>query len=175
MAAHILAMNVAAPVLGAILLARWKTPVRGVSLLWFATFAQIVLLWIWHAPVVQNLNAHFPGALIASYTCLLLAATTFWMSLFSLSGHFGWQVIPALLVTGKLICLLAALLVFAPRALYVSTAHPAHGLDDQHLAGLLMLAACPLGYVVAAVIMTVRLVGVDKQPGAELPIQRTVS
>ena len=34
-----------------------------------------------------------------------------------------------------------------------------HLLDDQHLAGLLMITACPLSYLVAAVIITVQLIG----------------
>ena len=93
---------------------------RRSTLLWVATFAQIALLWVWHAPVVQNLTRMLPSAMIASHAALLMAATTFWMSLFSLSGPSRWQAIPALLVTGKLVCLLAALPVFAPRALYGS-------------------------------------------------------
>ena len=168
MAVHILVMNVAAPLLAAIGLLRWKMALRGASLLWPATLVQIALLWAWHLPVVQNLAAHAPGAMVASHASLLLAATAFWMSLFALSGASRWQAIPALLLTAKLFCLLAALLVFAPRALYGSAAHAVHGLYDQHLAGLLMLAACPLSYLVAAVVMTVHLIG-----AAEPPIQRT--
>ena len=169
MALHILVRNVGAPLLAAIGLARWKIAVRGASLLWLATFAQIAMLWVWHLPVVQNLGAHLPGAMVASHASLLLAATTFWMSLFSLSGPSRWQAIPALLATAKLVCLLAALLVFAPRALYGAATHAAHGLDDQHLAGLLMLAACPLSYLVAAVVMTVHLIGADDPPLAASP------
>lgn len=175
MTAHILAMNVAAPVLAAIALARRKRPARGVSLLWFATFVQIVMLWVWHAPIAQNFILHAPGAMIVTHVALLVAATAFWASLFSLTGSSRWQAIPALLVTGKLVCLLAALLVFAPRALYGSANHPVHGLGDQHLAGLLMLAACPLSYLVAAVFMTVHLIGADEPPRPVPPIHRTAS
>ena len=87
-------------------------------------------------------------------------ALSFWMLLLSLPDARRWHALPALLLTGKLVCLLAALLVFAPRALY--GAGHAHGpliaaLDDQHLAGLLMIAACPLSYLVAAVVITVQL------------------
>jgi hypothetical protein len=62
MAVHILIMNVGAPVLAAIRLARWKIAVRGVALLWLATIAQIAVLWVWQLPVVQSIGAHFPGA-----------------------------------------------------------------------------------------------------------------
>jgi putative membrane protein len=175
MAAHILAMNVAAPVLAAIALGRWKRPTGSVSLLWFATFVQIAVLWAWHAPIVQNLILHAPSAMIVAHAALLMAATVFWASLLSLTGSSRWQAIPALLLTGKLVCLLAALLVFAPRALYGAADHAAHGLGDQHLAGLLMLAACPLSYLVAAVIITVHLIGADQPPRSLPPIHRTAS
>jgi putative membrane protein len=175
MAAHILTMNVAAPVLGAIVLARRTTLARGVSLLWLATFVQIALLWTWHVPVAQELFHHAAGAALAMHVLLLIAAAAFWTSLFSLPASSRWQAIPALLVTGKLVCLLAALLVFAPRTLYGSSAHAAPSLDDQHLAGLLMLAACPLSYLVVAVFLTVHLIGAGAPPGAPPQIQRAVS
>jgi putative membrane protein len=69
----------------------------------------------------------------------------------------------ALLITGKLFCLLAALLVFSPRVLYPDAlaAHrhapvAADLLSDQHLAGLLMLVLCPLTYVLAGVLIAER-------------------
>ena len=46
-----------------------------------------------------------------------------------------------------------ALLIFAPRTLY----HLA--LDDQQLAGLLMITVCPLSYLVAAVVLAVQWIG----------------
>jgi putative membrane protein len=172
MAAHILTMNVAAPVL-AIALARWKRPAGSVSLLWYATFFQIAVLWAWHAPIAQNLILYAPSAMIVAHAALLVAATAFWAALLCLTGSSRWQAIPALLLTGKLVCLLAALLVFAPRTLYGPADHAAHGLGDQHLAGLLMLAACPLSYLVAAVFMTVHLIGADEPPRPGPPIRRT--
>jgi putative membrane protein len=175
MAAHILAMNVAAPVVAAIVLARWKKPSRGASLLWVATLVQIGVLWIWHAPVAQNLILNAPSGMIMAHLTLSMAAMAFWVSLFSLTGPSRWQAIPALLLTGKLVCLLAVLLVFAPRTLYGSAAHAAHGLDDQQLAGLLMLAACPLSYLVVGIFMTVHLIGADEPPRPVPPIHRTAS
>jgi putative membrane protein len=142
MAAHILAMNVAAPVLAAVALARWKRPMGSVSLLWFATFVQIAVLWAWHAPIAQNLILQAPSAMIVAHAALLMAATAFWASLLSLTGSSRWQAIPALLLTGKLVCL---------------------------------LAACPLSYLVAAVIITVHLIGADEPPRPVPPIHRTAS
>jgi putative membrane protein len=172
MAAHILAMNIVAPVLAVIAFARRKGLSGSASLLWSATVVQILMLWVWHAPIAQNFVLHSSGATIVAHAALLLAATAFWASLLSLTGFSRWQAIPALLLTGKLVCLLAALLVFSPRALYGSADHAAHGLGDQHLAGLLMLAACPLSYLIAAVVMTVHLIGAHGPPLPVPPISR---
>ena len=103
----------------------------------------------------------FPAVQLAIHGVLLIAAMLFWLSLLSLPEPRRWHALPALLLTGKLVCLLAALLVFAPRALYgASHQHAAlmQPLDDQQLAGLLMIAACPLSYLVAAVVITVQLI-----------------
>jgi putative membrane protein len=86
---------------------------------------------------------------------LFLSAVAFWRLILTLIGARRWHAVPVLLLTGKLSCLLAALLVFSPRVLY----GPAFGLDDQHLAGLLMISACPLSYLVAGVVLSVQLVG----------------
>ncbi len=39
------------------------------------------------------------------------------------------------------------------------THHALPSLEDQQLAGLLMIAACPLSYVVAGIVLTVQLIG----------------
>lgn len=175
MAAHILAMNSVAPALAVIALARRKGLSGSASLLWSATVVQIAMLWVWHAPIAQNLVLHSSGAMIVAHLALLAAATAFWAFLLSLKGSSRWQAIPALLLTGKLVCLLAVLLVFAPRTIYGSPNHAAHGLGDQHLAGLLMLAACPLSYLVAAVVMTVHLIGAHEPSRSVPPISRNAS
>jgi putative membrane protein len=162
---HIASMNVAAPLLVAWAISFW--PVRGIRAmwLWIAALVQIVLLWIWHSPAIHDAIAHSPALGMALHGALFLAALSFWFALLTISTAARWQCIPALLFTGKLACLLAALLIFAPRTLYESATHLVHAaghlpaLDDQHLAGLLMITACPLSYLVAAVLITVQLIG----------------
>lgn len=171
MGLHILAMNVVAPVVAGIVMAHWRVHDAKPSWLWIATVAQIAAVWIAHAPPVQGAALAFPGIQLATHGVLLAAALSFWMLLLSLPDAQRWHAIPALLLTGKLVCLLAVLLVFAPRALY-GTGH-GHGplippLDDQHLAGLLMIAACPLSYLVAAVVITVQLINRDPAADAAL-------
>jgi putative membrane protein len=92
---------------------------------------------------------------------LAAAALWFWLAVLSDRSALRWRALVALALTGKLFCLLGVLLVFAPRLLYA--AHPvapgqpvAAGLADQQLAGLMMVVACPLTYVLAAVIIAAR-------------------
>jgi putative membrane protein len=89
---------------------------------------------------------------------LLIAALAFWSAVI-VSASRPWQTILALLISGKLACLLGALLVFSPRLL-IETATAGDGaIADQHLAGLLMLAACPLSYILAAIVLTAQELG----------------
>jgi len=176
MGLHIIAMNIAAPVIAAIIVAERRGGDTTPFWLWVATVAQIASVWIAHAPPVQTAAMAFPAVQLAAHGVLLMAALSFWILLLSLPEARRWHALPALLLTGKLVCLLAALLVFAPRTLY-GTGH-AHGppvdrLDDQHLAGLLMIAACPLSYLVAAVIITTQLLKPDRATEMGLSHQPT--
>jgi putative membrane protein len=106
---------------------------------------------------------------VAMHGSLFLAALCFWKAVLALSGSASWKSILALLVTGKLACLLGVLLIFAPRLLYLALAGGhVHGgvhdlvvtssLADQQLAGLLMIAACPLSYLLAGVVIATRMI-----------------
>jgi putative membrane protein len=169
MAHHIALMNVLAP-LGAVALMpllRERKHGVGPAAVWAATCAQMVLLWAWHAPPMHAAAASGVGAYGAMLATLLAVALCFWGGILLLSSRSRWQGIVALLLTGKLACLLGALLIFAPRPLYASAAghHAAHSLQDQHLAGLLMIAACPLSYVLAGVVLSAQLVyGLAAEP-----------
>jgi putative membrane protein len=170
MALHIVAMNVLAPLAAlssAPILPRWleRAPV-----LWVSAAVQIILLWAWHLPALERIAAgshHLHGAVIL---VLFLSAFLFWSAVICATAHARWHTIAALMVTGKLTCLLSALLVFSPRHLYGTSWSPAQ-LQDQQLAGLLMITACPLSYLIAAIVIVAKLIaGVDsgqpfKNPG----------
>ena len=160
MALHIALMNVAAP-LGAVLLSR--NPLVGTSrpsTAWAVGAIQAMLLWSWHAPSLQRAALQSHALQIVIHASLFLIALWFWRALLRLPPGTRWQAIPILLVTGKLACLLAALLIFAPRVLYEVPAHVSAAshywtsisLEDQQLAGLFMIIAYPLSYVVAGVV-----------------------
>jgi putative membrane protein len=161
MALHIALMNVAAP-LAASLPARRPGASRA-AWLWLLAVLQIVLLWAWHAPPVQRHVVDSPVLHAVMHASLFVIAFGFWRALLRLPSASRWHGIAVLLLTGKLTCLLAVLLIFAPRLLYALPAHghgagaPLPGLADQQLAGLLMVAACPLSYLVAGLIVAARI------------------
>jgi putative membrane protein len=169
---HIALMSVLAP-LGAVALSplvqerikRLRAD-RG-AMLWTAACAQMTLLWAWHAPPLHAATAS-GAAYTAMLASLFVAALCFWGGIVLLPDRSRWQGIVALLATGKLACLLGVLLIFAPRPLYAHNAvHAAgHGLQDQQMAGLLMVVACPLGYVLVGVVLSTQLMyGLGAQTG----------
>jgi putative membrane protein len=167
MALHTLAMNVAAPILAALFVTRFR-PEPGPAWLWSAALGQLAALWAAHVPAVHDAAASSHVLQFAMHGILLLAAFAFWIAAVAQPNARTWHAVAALLASGKLVCFLAVLLVFAPRALYGNMHHNMHqhhnmhhmglALADQQLAGLLMIAACPLSYLLAAIIMTVQFI-----------------
>jgi putative membrane protein len=176
MAVHILAMNLAAPL--AAFFFRAFNPVTGWSIsrwLWPAVALQLALLVGWHLPVVLAFAFASDAALAAMHLSLFLAALWFWLAVFAAADETAWRSLAALLGTGKIFCLVGVLLAFAPRPIYAAVGM-SHGsappsaselLADQQLAGLLMLIACPLAYVLAGIVIAARwLSAIDKPPEA---------
>jgi len=170
MAQHIVLMNLVAPLAVVVMLKQLRQ--RRIDIpdpgKWIApaTVLKLGLLWFWHAPALQAL--HSPLMHWAMMASLGASALLFWWAVLA-PGERRWRALLALLTTSKLFCLLGVLLTFSPRPLYAG-GHGAHGmaadlLADQHLAGLLMLIACPATYLVAAVILAARWLGsMDQRP-----------
>ncbi len=166
MAIHIGLMNVATPI-AACLWMRGRPRATcldrdDTTLLWLATTLQLILLLGWHTPAAHAAAMASAASKLAMYGSLLAVALLFWHAVLAPSRALRWKSVIALLVTGKIACLLGALWIFAPRELYaVAACRPtlyathgvagAHTLADQQLAGLLMVAACPLSYLVAGI------------------------
>lgn len=156
MAWHIGAMNVAAP-LAALAVAHRLPPRDRQRAFWIVCIAQIALLWAFHAPSLHHALMQ-PGLQFALHVSLFAIALAFWILLLDLAARSAWQALLGLLLTGKLACLLGALLILAPRPLYSHA-----DLADQQLAGLLMVTACPLSYLVAGVVVAARgIVGLGR-------------
>ena len=151
MAVHIGFMNVIAPFVAAVVLRAVDKPTSAVTL-WAAAGGQIALLWIWHAPIMQRVALEWHALQFVMHGSLLLIATLFWCAVLGLRGRMRWHGAAALLLNGKLACLLGAPLIFAPRLLLdTSSKYESLSLADQQFAGLLMVTACPLSYVLAGV------------------------
>ena len=159
MALHIALMNVAAPLMSAVFAAKLPSIIGRPRIMWFAAGVQLILLWGWHIPILQQAAMASHAVHMLMQTTLFFAALLFWSAIILLPATARWQAIAALLLTGKLACLLSALLIFSPRALYDLAGHAGKGLDDQQLAGLLMITACPISYVIAAVVIAAQIVG----------------
>jgi putative membrane protein len=158
---HIGLMTVLAPLLASVMQRfHWLFPAAGrPGFLPAMTVLQLLLFFVWHAP--QTLAWMMTSPLIHFFmqAILLLVATAFWASVLQRSSGQVWSAVVALLLTGKLFCLVALILVFAPRVLYLTTGphtHAAIDLADQQLAGLLMITACPLTYILAAIVLVAR-------------------
>ncbi|WMT88503.1 cytochrome c oxidase assembly protein [Pelagibacterium sp. 26DY04] len=155
---HIALMNLAVPAL-IFFVVKYRSQLLARS--WpFATALQLILLWGWHAPTVLEAAMASPLLMALMHLSLVISAAWFWLAIASMPATGLWRSIFALLVTGKLFCLLGALLVFSPRLVFGQMTHHGHAmtasLADQQIAGLMMLIACPLTYVLAGVWITAR-------------------
>jgi putative membrane protein len=146
--------------------ARFASPASLVA----ATLTQLLTLGVAHVPSVHA-AVDRSSLLSIAQACLFAASIWFWLTVLGTRGADRWRSLLALLATGKVVCLMAAILVLAPRLLFVAQSHPIRvtSLADQHMSGLLMLAACPLTYVLAGVIVAVQwlydLVDADGRAG----------
>jgi len=125
MLTHIVTMSVAAPLLATAWAWLWRERIASSTALWAATALQILTLWVWHLPAAHHLASSSTAGTLAMHASLLITAIWFWLSLIRLPAIQQWQGILALLMTGKLACLLAALLVFAPRPILAHSHHHA--------------------------------------------------
>lgn len=172
---HILAMNVVAPLVAFALAGDGSLAARylgGGKTLAAAATLQIALLWGMHAPRVLESSMSDDALGFVILLALLVSAAAFWASVLAQRHVRRWRAVVALLLTGKLFCLLAALLVFSPRLLYPGFEHAAGhagapSLSDQQLAGLVMIAICPLIYLGVAVWISaswLRQLGIHENP-----------
>ena len=156
---HIALMNGLAPMLATRLIRYYprKSEIRHHRHLLVAAALQLALFFAWHSPPAMAFAMHNTFIAVVMQLSLLFAAVWFWKCVLSYGAESLWPPVIALLLTGKLYCMFAMLLIFTPRALYAA-GMASHGSDvaDQQLAGLLMITACPIIYILAAVVLVAR-------------------
>lgn len=172
MALHIATMNVVAPVVAWLLReVRFARLDRLSAGLGVAAALQLGLLWLLHVPAAFALMGSSTLFSAPMHAVLLAISFVFWRQVFAVAAASPWKSIVALLLTGKIVCLLGVLLLLADRPIYVV----AHGdrimqssLADQQAAGLLMLIGCPMTYIAGAVLVVASwLLGMDRfEPAA---------
>ena len=166
MALHIVLMSLLAPLVVLALAGRRARRVAGRPTLALATIAQLTVLYLWHLPAPHALATDSWQASLLMHASLGLVAVWFWHAVLIRKADSVWPAVAALLATGKLFCLLGVLYLLARRPLFVAD-ELLVSLEEQQLAGLLMLIACPLTYLGAAFVITCRAIA--KAAGAPGP------
>lgn len=173
MAGHIIVMNLAAPAIAWLFRTRLASLAGGAHparQLLLATLLQLAIFFLWHSPPAMAAAMHSAPLGLAMLAILFAVAVWFWTCIFETVRQDRMEAIAALLVTGKLVCLIAVLLVFAPRLIYPGMAMHTAAMGDQQLAGLLMLSACPLTYVGASIYVIARWFSrLSSQPASDGP------
>ncbi|MFN3675497.1 MAG: cytochrome c oxidase assembly protein [Sphingomonas pseudosanguinis] len=156
MAAHMIAVAVAAPLLALAIQGyrfdpaeRWP---RFASPL-VAAMVEAVIVWGWHVPALRRLADHQPLWLVAEQASFLAAGLLLWSAV--LAPRHRAAGVMALLVTSMHMTLLGALIGLAPRPLY--SHHGAGALEDQQMAGVVMLLVGGIAYLLGGLAMLGRL------------------
>lgn len=157
LAAPLLALSAAWPVLLQALPASWRRPLR--LPLWLqrpapAFLVHGVLIWVWHAPAAFALALAHPMMHILEHLSFFLSGLWFWWAVLHQSrpenaGVGALWILATLIHTG----MLGALLTFAPAPLYpgygiVAARAGLSALEDQQLAGLIMWVPAGFLYMV---------------------------
>ncbi|NIJ29443.1 putative membrane protein [Sphingomonas insulae] len=156
MAAHMIAVAIAAPLLALALqggrydpATRWPRLAAPLP----AAMIEAVIVWGWHVPALRGLAMHRPIASIAEQASFLAAGLMLWSAV--LAPRHRAAGVGALLVTSMHMTLLGALIGLAPRPLYMHQGPEA--LADQQVAGVIMLLVGGIAYLVGGLAMLGRL------------------
>lgn len=157
---HLLLIAGAAPLLALVFTSRRGTgsvnTASAVSLT-ALTLIHAIIVWLWHSPAPYLMAMSNDAVYWVMQISLLLSACLLWQRVLSPLTPPGVALL-ALLATMMQMGLLGALLVFAPRPMFVPhlvTTAPfgLSALQDQQLAGLLMWVPAMLPYFAAALML----------------------
>ncbi|MFM9860409.1 cytochrome c oxidase assembly protein [Pseudoxanthobacter sp. M-2] len=120
-----------------------------------------VAMWMWHAPSLYAAGISSGPLYWVMQASLLGSGVLFWQAVLSLHARPGPALL-ALLATIVQMGMLGALLTFATRPLYAAHATTTipfglSPLEDQQLAGLILWVPAALPYLVAMILIVLRL------------------
>lgn len=139
MAGHMIAVAVAAPLVAFALRDTRLDPARRfprAATPMAAMLVELAVVWGWHLPAPRALADAGGGWFAVEQASFLLAGLWLWSAVFGTGRDRRAAGVGALLLTSMHMTLLGALVGLAPRPLYGHT----HGLEDQQLGGVVMLA-----------------------------------
>ncbi len=164
MTAHMTVVAVAAPLLAlGVAGGNWDPMQKwpGVSPL-LASLIELVVVWIWHMPLLHEAARHDAFALFAEQASFLASGFLLWITIFggdaSRRAERSALGIVALLLTLMHMTLLGALLALSPRPLYAGH-HSIDALQDQELGGVVMIVIGGIAYMAGALWLASRLLG----------------
>ena len=137
-----------------------RVPIRGSLPVW--TFVHASVFWLWHAPPLYEAAMRSDFVFWAMQTTITGSATVWWAKIVRSPAPAAAS---ALLATMVVMGALGALLTFAHRAFYAphwltTQAWGMSPLEDQQLAGIIMWAPASLIYLLAALAVLYRALGV---------------
>ncbi len=160
MAAHVLVVAVAAPLLAFALSGTRLDPTLRAPTLFApitASLVEFVAVWTWHAPSLHHAARHDTLTTVAEHVTFLVTSLALWLASVGAGRdeRRGLGVV-ALLLTSMHMTLLGALIALSPRALYApcSGARALSALDDEHLGGAVMIVVAGASYLAGAVALT---------------------
>ncbi|WP_309696703.1 cytochrome c oxidase assembly protein [Sphingomonas sp. SORGH_AS_0870] len=165
MAAHMIAVAIAAPLVALGLQGHALDPVERWPRLaspMVAALVEAVVVWGWHVPALRRLADHQAVWLAIEQASFLIAGLRLWSAV--LAPRHRASGVAALLVTSMHMTLLGALIGLAPRPLY--SHHGAGALEDQQLAGVIMLLVGGIAYLCGGLAMLGRLLQVRQEAHA---------
>jgi putative membrane protein len=171
MTLHMAVVAVAAPLLSIAVAGKRFDPVRSYPTAFSpipASIGELIIVWVWHAPVLHQLARHTTFGLVTEQSMFLASGLWVWLSAFgggsSRSQERAAGGLIGLLLTSMHMTLLGALLTTSPRLLY--PCHHAGGaldpLMEQHLGGAVMLVVGGAVFLAGGLWLTRDLVSVQQ-------------
>ena len=131
---------------GRLFTAPWKAVLPLVRRPMTAAYLHAAAIWFWHTPRFYMVAVENPWWHALEHACFLVTAGLFWWAVLKSSAARAPWALLAVLFTLMHTGFLGAILTFANAPMYGE----ARGLDDQHLAGLIMWVAGGVPYLLAS-------------------------
>jgi putative membrane protein len=163
MTVHMAIVAVAAPLLALSVRGGPFDPARRIPAIFApipASLVELLVVWLWHAPVLHHAARHHTGAFVIEQGSFLFAGLFLWLSAFGGDPRVrqarAAAGVVALLLTSVHMTLLGALLALTTRALYLheNGLTALSSLEDQHLGGAIMLLVGGASYLLGGIWLT---------------------